>query len=299
LAMYGPFGAAREHAVMLATQGAGVAMLVAAAIGIVVLARRDPEVAAWLLSFPAIFFLFISNAWPFGRLENPLFPFLTVLAAVGIDRVSRLTRRPVILAVVLTAACAAQPLALSIRMDRLFATTDTRTLAKRWIETHVPAGTGVAVQAYSVPLEPTREWLAATLAARLGDVTRASYRFRAMLARDPYPAPAYRVYVLGAGGLDPDKVFRDPAVLVAPNGLERLRDEGVSIVVLKRFAVPEEDPLRDRVARFGRLLVTVSPYREGSPTGQAVLPDYDVRPDRGVDRPGPVIEVWELKPSAS
>jgi 4-amino-4-deoxy-L-arabinose transferase-like glycosyltransferase len=294
LATFGVFGAAREHLRLLITQGAGAAFVAAAAGGSVWLAVERPAAAVWLFSFPLAFFVFISNIWPFGRTENALFPFLAVAAGFAISRAASLTRAATPAAVALTALCAAQPLWHAVIFDRLMTRTDTRTLARQWLDANVPDGAGVAVQPNSVWLVPTRERLREALERNVGSVERAGYKFRQLLAREPYPSPAYRLSYLGVGGLDEDKIYYDPADLARPGILEALARDGLEIVVLKRVGA-DADPLRDRLAAVGQLVHRVSPFREDAATGEPQLPDQDVRPALDVARPGPIVEIWRVR----
>jgi hypothetical protein len=295
LATYGPFGAGIEHVRLMATQGAGFLMLGAAVAGAVVLARRNLRAAVWVGSFPLAYFLFIANAWPFGRLENPLYPFIAVAAAAGIDRIAAGLRAARTATLLLTAGCVIQPALLAVRMDTLMTATDTRTLAARWIETHVAPGSGVAVQPYSVQLTPTRASLEEALRAHVGSVDRASRRFRAQLALDRYPRPAYRVVYLGKG-LDQDKRYIDVAGRGPDDLVATLGQACVSVVVLKRFAPGERDPLGEALGRTGERAWSISPFAgaplDGAATAQ--MPDYDVRPSRATLRPGPIIDIWRL-----
>jgi hypothetical protein len=218
---------------------------------------------------------------------------MAVAAGFAIDRTASAARASGTVAVALTALCAAQPLAHSVILDRLMTRTDTRTLALAWLEANLPDGAGIAVQPYSVWLLPTQQRLREALERNVGDVEAAGYRFRRLLARDPYPTPAYRLYYLGVGGLDEDKIYVDPADLARPGGLEVLAQDGLRFVVLKRFG-EDPDPVRDRLAASGRLIHRVSPFRDGGASGTPQLPDQDVPPDLGVERPGPVIEIWSV-----
>lgn len=293
---FGLFGSGIEQLRLVATLGAGPLLLAAAVAGALLLGAGQPALAVWLLAFPAVFFVFISNSWPFGRSGNPLYPFLALCAAVAIERVAwapRARRRlgPASgpwLAAALTLACAAQPLWHSAVLDRLMTRDDTRTVALDWIVRHVPAGAAVAVEPYSVPLAPTREWLADTLRASRGSLDRAGYRFRAQLERADYPSPAYRLFHLGEGGMDQDKRYLTPtARLGGPGGADPDRP---SYFVLKRFTRDETSPLRDELRRHGRLIHAVSPFvGDGF---EAQLPDFDVRPSTTVARPGPIVEIW-------
>jgi hypothetical protein len=290
---YGLFGAGWEQARLLIAQGAGAPMVVAALAGGIVLARRSRESALWLWCFPIAFAAFLTQTWPYGRLQNPLYPFLAIAAAIGIEAAAR-GRTPLLAG--LTAACVAVPLWHVVVMDRLLTREDTRTEARRWIEQHIPDEAGVAVQPYSVPLEVSRDWLLATLAeGRPGADVGA--RGRGMLARNPYPSPAFRLIVLGSGGLDRDKRFVAPEAVLAAPDLRELHAAGVSYVVLKRMSATEADPIRDRLAAEGTLLHQVWPFADADASGPAQLPDHDIRPSLATRQPGPIIEVWRIRPA--
>jgi hypothetical protein len=259
-----------------------------------VLIRRSWRDAAWLWCFPLAFALFLTQTWPYGRLQNPLYPFLAIAAAIGIDAAARGRPR---LALLLTALCAALPLWHGVLMNRLMTREDTRTEARRWIEQHVPDDAAIAAQPYSVPLEVGREWLLATLSEGQPGGGIGS-RARGLLARNPYPSPAYRLIVLGVGGLDRDKRFLDPDRVLAGSGVVELQAAGVSYVVLKRMSTVETDPLRDRIAAEGTLLHRISPFTDADATGPVQLPDHDIRPSLGTRQPGPIVEVWRITPGA-
>lgn len=236
--------------------------------------------------------------------------------------------------IAIAAAMSLPGLVLSLRLDYFFRQADTRTVAQQIIERNVPPGTTILLQPYSVPLAQSRDSLVEALQAHLGDARRASTKFQRRLALDPYPAPAYRTLFLGEGGLDADKIYlsyrdvagspafaadttvtgpsaaRDRAEGASPlspaprqdSGLDALRRAGVQYVVLKRYNVPDPAvvPLRQRLAREGRLVATVSPYadRADAATQSRVAPflhNTDTPYDPALQRPGPGIEVWQIR----
>jgi hypothetical protein len=292
-AEYGAVGAGRHQIYLLMTLGAGILMTLAALVGAVFMVGRSWRVAALLFAFPVAFSLMLIHTWPYGRLQNVLYPFIAIAAAAAIDRWAARAARPARVALALTMACAAQPLAYDILLDRLLARTDTRTDAAGWIAAHVPAGSGIAVEVYSVPLEPTRDWLQETI-ARLAPGAPLGSRARGLLDRDPYPAAAYRLFYLGPGGLDKDKAYLDPADVFGPNGLSVLRRNGVAYVVIKERLPHDADARRAALKAGAALVYRASPFADGVTDGEAQLPDYDVRPSLDVTRPGPAIEVWRL-----
>jgi hypothetical protein len=293
-AKYGAVGAGGEQILLLVTLGAGILMTLAALAGAVVMVGRSWRIAALLFAFPAAFSLMLIHTWPYGRLQNVLYPFVAIAAAVAIDRWAARAARPAAVALALTMACAAQPLAYDVLLDRLFARVDTRTDAAQWIAANVAAGSGVAVDVYSVPLEPTREWLQETI-ARLAPGEPLGSRARGLLNRDPYPAAAYRLFYLGTGGLDKDKAYLNPADVFGPGGFALLRRSGVSHVVIKEAYPHEADAARTALKAGATLVFRASPFADVTETeADAQLPDYDVRPSLNVVRPGPTIEVWRL-----
>jgi hypothetical protein len=305
---FGLLGAGREQARLMIVQGAGAPMVIAALAGAVMLGRRSWREAVWLFALPAAFALLLTQTWPYGRLQNALYPFVAIAAAIGIQGVTslvssisgtamatsrtfpaRLTRQ------FLLVVCAAIPLWHSVLMNRLMTREDTRTEARRWIEANVPDGAGVAVQPYSVPLETSRDWQLATL-GQAGPREPMGSRARGLLARAPYPAPAYRLVILGSGGLDRDKRFLASDAILAAPGVSELRRAGVAYVVLKRMSADEPDPLRDRIAPDGALLYRAWPFDDPAATAPAQLPDHDLRPSRTTRQPGPIVEVWRIAP---
>src|SRR5262249_3899432 len=129
-------------------------------------------------------------------------------------------------------ACAAPGLVDSLGADLFFRRADTRTIALEYIEQHVPAGSTVAVQPYSVPMTPSREGLREALTKNVGSVEAASTKFQLQLSVEPYPSPAYRLIYLGHGGLDVDKIYVDYSELGGTRGLGALRALGVAFIVV-------------------------------------------------------------------
>jgi hypothetical protein len=208
--------------------------------------------------------------------------------------------RPAVLWV-LVAVAAAPGAWASVRSDLFLRQDDTRTLAERYIETHLPAGATILTQPYSAVLTPSREGLTEALTRNLGSAEAASTKFRLQLSLDPYPSPAYRLIYLGRGGLDADKIYVDPAQLGGSAGLEPLRRLGVTYVLVKRYnrPDPETSAFLTALAREGRRVAAFSPYRPGiSEADQARIDPFlhntDARIDDALERPGPPLEIWQL-----
>jgi hypothetical protein len=299
----GPLPSAGAYLRLLWSEGLGWASLVAALIGVVAVARRRPWQALLLGSFPLAFLLFLSHTVAASRYLNPALPFLAVFAGAGLALLARPGLLAGILAVVLALPAGWQ----SRQLGLFFSQTDTRTLGQAWIEQHVPPGSTILVQPYSVALTQSREGLVEALTATQGDPARASTKFALRLGLDPYPAPAYRTIFLGDGGLDADKIYVSPTAFTAPaasagtHGLEPLTRLGVQYVVLKRYNAedPAAVPLRARLMASAERVAVLSPYRaEASDADRArvapFLHNTDTPWHPALQRPGPGLEIWKL-----
>ena len=105
---------------------------------------------------------------------------------------------------------------------------------------------------------------------------------RLEIARRPYPAPAYRLILLGYGR-DVDKLYLPYDQLDGGNPLAAARREHVAFVVLKRYNTedPRVVPFITALAREGRRMAVFSPYRERSGARpEPFLHNTDARIDR-------------------
>ena len=298
----GAFAPARRYLAMLWTDAAGWRIALFASVGVISMLVSTPARAVLLLAFPIPFLIFIANTAPASRYLNPVLPFMVIFAASGLSSVVRLVNNNTAVFWVFAAAAAFPALGTSIAGDRFFSRDDTRTLAQHYLESKIPAGATVLTQPYSAALTPSRDGLVEALTRNLGGAEKASIKFQLQLSQDPYPSPAYRLIYLGRGGLDADKIYVDPAEVAA--GLDPLRRLGVAYAVVKRYNRPDPEtlPFLAVLAREGRLLARFSPYRpELSDAEQARIDPFlhntDARIDKALERPGPVVEIWQLEHS--
>ena len=145
------------------TWGLGWVPALAAAIGAVVVARREAGRAVVLLAFPLALFGYLSTQERFfGRWLLPAYPVLAVLAAVALVTVAAWLARlvapgrarwlaPAILAA-LAALTLAQPLAADWRSGRVLGREDTRALARAWLASHYPPNLRVTIEPEVPPL---------------------------------------------------------------------------------------------------------------------------------------------------
>jgi hypothetical protein len=118
---------------------------------------------------------------------------------------------------------------------------------------------------------------------------------RLTIERVPYPAPAYRLIYIGRG-LDVDKLYL-PQERLEQDPAGALRAEDVAFVVLKRYndEAPAMLPLTAALARQGRRLAVFSPYRADAGTRpEPFLHNTDARITDALERPGPIVEIWQV-----
>jgi hypothetical protein len=281
--------AARYGALLLFDTAGPIAPLLAV-IGLAVGVRRDPVRTLWLLAFPIPFLLFIAGTFPASRYLVPLVPFVALFAGIAVVEIW--TKQRLVAQLVFAAAFATAGLE-SLRTDAFIRETDTRTLALDYIREHIPAGATILTQPYSVPLEPTADVLREAVSRSGRDMPT---KTALQIARDPYPAPAYRLIYLGRG-LDADKLYLPYEQLSG----EALGREHVAFLVLKRYndEAPATMMLLTALAGKGRRIAVFSPYsRETGANGTAraepFLHNSDARITAALERPGPVVEIWRI-----
>jgi hypothetical protein len=153
------------------------------------------------------------------------------------------------------------------------------------------------VQPFSVPVPESRQTLIDALTEHLGDARKAPTKFRLRLQLPTWPSPSYRVIYLGHGGLDVDKVYVDYSELGGDAGLSAVERRGVRYVVLKRYNDESAvvGPLVEALGRKARRIAVFSPYRAaGAESVAPFIHNTDARIDPALERPGPMLEIWQL-----
>ncbi len=254
------------------TWGFGWLPLAAAIGGGIVMLRRDWRIALLLVAFPIVLWLYMGNQGRhFGRWLMPIYPALCVLAGIAVVAlVDRLRWRPAPLLAVATLALCVQGLVQSIHIDTVLGKRDTRTLARAWMEEHIPDGAGVVVE----PFVPGN-WLEL-------DATR---QFRRFPVKRPFQAY--------------EKKLR-------PAMVERYRREGYCWVVVGSHQKDRglAAGLKNAKAYYRALdrasdeVITFSPYRAGAkPVRFSYDFSFNYEP-RAYTRPGPLVEIHHLSQCA-
>ena len=296
----GAFAPARRYAEMLLNDSAGRTVVVLAAAGVLWMSVAAPGRAILLLLFPIGFLALVANTAPASRYLNPVLPFIAIFSAWTLTTMADRMNAPRGALWVAVAAISLSPLLTSVRTDAFFRADDTRTIARRFIESTIPTGSGILIQPYSVPLMPSKASLVEGLTRNLGSPEAASKKFQIQLGLTPYPEPSYRLFWLGRGGLDAEKIYVDPAGADPAGLVEALKQQGVTYVVLKRYNMdPELMLLLAEVSRRGRLVAAFTPYRAGLSDAERAriepfLHNTDTRIVDALERPGPPLEIWRL-----
>jgi hypothetical protein len=119
---------------------------------VVLLIARDRRKGALVALFPLSYYLIVGSGYTvFARYIIPVIPFLCLTAAyavieaaewVGV-RMGRAQGRPALVA--LTIVCLSWPSARSVlSFNRIVSRTDSRVLAREWLEQYVPPGSTIA-----------------------------------------------------------------------------------------------------------------------------------------------------------
>jgi len=301
----GPFAPMLRYVQMLRDDSLGAPVVGLGIAGALWMLCASPARAVLLLAFPVAFAAFIINTVPASRYLNPVLPFIAVFAGWMLSSLAARVRASAWIFWIVVGLCALPGAVASIRSDLFFRQTDTRTLAREYIERNIPTGSTVLLQPYSTPLTPSRAGLIEALTHNLGGPEAASIKFQLQLSLDPYPAPSYRLLYLGHGGLDAEKIYVDYSELGGAAGLQVLRRLGVAFVVVKRYndSDPETMPFLTALAQQGRRLAVFSPYRSDVSEAERAridpfLHNTDARIDVALERPGPPLEIWQIDGSS-
>lgn len=260
------------------TWGMGWALVALVILGLAfVLSRRMLE--GWIvLCFVAAYYVFLARAAYYAsRYLVPVLPVSCTFASLGLCALmvpARLHRQKLaVLACGVGAVLAiAQPIAFAVRHDVLLTRTDTRTVAKEWIESNIPPGTKIAVD-WPVHSPPLRT---------MGDVF-------------PLADPQYDVIIVYGIGLP-------------EHSLTYYRDAGVRYIVLSSYIddlllakaadVEARERFHQELERQCQLVHVITPYPQQEEEKPPFLWDQIFGPVTSLfcfERPGPTLKVYRVE----
>lgn len=280
----------------------GPFLIAAALAGWIVLWRRRRGDAIVWASFALPFYLINTFfGQPFARYVLPALPAICWLAAVLWDAVWELRGRR--WAAVLGAVLVVPMAVVSLISVVLFAREDTRTLCRRWFETHGPASSVVVLdsRAYGPRLPQDAAQLRDKFAVlEAGDNAR---RKRLELAVErALEHPGYRLYVLTDGPPQPGRfLLEGPYVQADASAVQALAPD---YLVVNRFEL--RAPVEALISSLGdsiEKIQTFSPYRDGrrrtglDPHASTAAPE-DWRELWVRERLGPPLDVYRFRREA-
>ena len=132
--------------------GVGILLLVTGTFGIVLAVVRDRRSGALVAAFPLAYYLLVGSGYTvFARYIIPVVPFLCLTAAyvvmVAAQRIAARSKRPHWTPAFATVIvmCLSWSSAMSVvKVDRLMSRTDSRVMARDWLQRQVPPGTTIA-----------------------------------------------------------------------------------------------------------------------------------------------------------
>ncbi|MEA2358910.1 MAG: hypothetical protein QOI62_2170 [Solirubrobacteraceae bacterium] len=284
------------------TWGLGWVPLFGAAIGIALLAAREPRLLAVLAPAPIVYVLFMgAQARFFGRWLLPVFPIACLLGAYAVVCLARMAgrrSRGALLGPALGAlgavALLGQGVVTSLHSAMTLSRADTRNLARAWMVEHVPAGTRIVVE----PVVPDG-W-----ASDIGHPNRATSNgarwakyatSRSNIANDGRRLP----------GLGRVVNIEDYERTLYPGLIDRYVAMGYCWVVsastqrgraeVQPHAVPNAIRYYRALERRATLAYQASPFwRDAKPVAFNFDWTFDYYP-LAYERPGPVMQVFHLR----
>ncbi|HEU4976890.1 MAG TPA: glycosyltransferase family 39 protein [Baekduia sp.] len=281
------------------TWGLGWVPAVACAVGVVLVARDSPRVAAVLVPAPLLFLLFMGTQERFfGRWLMPVFPMVCLLAAYAVLRpaVAAGRRWPVLAPALVTLAALAlcgQGIVSSIHIGRVLSREDTRNLTREWMVRNVPVRTKVVVE----PVVPDG-W--AIDPGRPSPLSPNGYRWT------KFPTSRSNIANDGSEIPGPGRIINieDYERVLRPELVDRYLADGYCWVVsgstqrgraeAEPAAVPRALAYYRALERHADLAYRVTPYRRGAdPVRFSFDWTFDFYP-LAYYRPGPTMWVYHL-----
>lgn len=290
--------------------GMGIPLLILSICGVLLTVARRQKIDIILLNFPAFYYLLVGSVHgcTFAEYVIPMLPFLCLFAArflCGVIlkvnlRYSNKIRNILLLAV--STLVIFVPARYSIYHNYLLHQKDTRTLAKEWVEQHIPAGTTIAMERYIAinswlpPLSESKEQNNEIL-KEIIKINPDKGKMRAALLTLPYPKITYNIIEIvdKFNILEKYENYYD---------FDKLISQGVRYVVLSSFWYDTYDKLNNmyEVERFYReiearatLVKEFKPFRNGvEPFVQDHASHTPLVGVAKLIRPGPVIKIYKI-----
>lgn len=285
--------------------GLGFPLLILALGGVIRTVFHSRKEGFLFLSFIFPYYLYIGS-WKINMVRDifPLLPFLCLLAAGFVKllisflsslKMSRFFRQSVIGLLIGVILCGSGY--RLFRHNWLLCQKDTRILAKEWIETNIPSRTRIAMTGYQVynfpPIWESKESISRRLQGKYKGGKFTFYLNGQFYSR----LPQYHLFVIHEG----KSVSIDEYTRISPD-LKMLRKERIKYIIT--FESPlilysSDKKVTEKICKQAPLVKEFSPFK----TGIKSAPLYDqldayyvpLARFKGIQRPGPVIKIYQLK----
>jgi hypothetical protein len=290
--------------------GLGIPLELASLLGLGFALYNRSKWDLLMLSFPVSFYLLFMHSVGFAYHLLPAVAFLLILAARFVDAVvEKLRRRGSLGASLFLAAVVATPTFLdSVRLVQVMRSPSTKTMAKTWIEEHIPGGATIMAEGYiftdptfGPPLVETRSTLERDIAFMIENKgTGRTARLRLAHYDNLYDnARAYDV--LKVRSLDSEAITRDrPPYLIMTSDKDSPAGKELAGMFMTGDYGERRETVKEGIRRRYDVLATIAPtvaFTNFFPH----LMDEDYRLirnwplfSRGRSR-GPTITIWERR----
>ncbi|MCL4531632.1 MAG: glycosyltransferase family 39 protein [Actinobacteria bacterium] len=268
-------------------------------VGSILAVRRFRSTALMVLAYPIFHYVMFATTAP-SLEQRYMLPAVVLLALPAGLAASNLLSwldgrmgglgRPHPATVVVAVVLAALVSIPALRYDGVLARTDTRTLAKNWIEANIPAGSDVAVESYTPPLSPDLETLKAQQQSNPGSLGNRDQ----WVLENGLPAGeiAYRLTRLNLVDTSPDVDNISPYVATHYHRYYVVSDFRWKSEQLGHLA------LEAYLSRNGRVIKAFYPSIDEGYVPSDMLNNMEDPLNElwKVDRPGPRVEIYEVSP---
>jgi len=285
-------------------EGLGWGILVASAIGILLLLWNRERKRMLMASFLIMYYLvLVKFSQPYDRYALPLIPWLVFMAVDAVIRLTKAKRRLRFAAIPLWVFLGLFPFSKSIHADWIMTQVDARTEARAWILENIPEGSLLALDTpffmprLSPTIEQLREKHALAEAAGTGSVKEKIYYLMRLSEGDrSHRERRYNLFFLNDNEDSGAFLFSKPAISY---DLKALRERGIEYVLFAKVAEAHQQAFYQALRKTATLVSRFSPYHdealewaidEQPLTGQPFLSE-DLRARRAN---GPIIEIYEV-----
>jgi len=256
-----------HHLFYSLSEGIGIPLLVMSLLGIVSSLGRFDVMKAAIALFCLVYYMVIC-LWGQGydRYVLPIVPFMCLMAASFVSLCRREHDRGRTVLMMALILCAVTPnIIKGFVFNGIMLQDDTRTLAKKWVEEHIPSGSTLGLEGiFFMPrLMHSREQLLEKK-ARISDTASVSSaqkrRIDYAIKKVSEGVSAYHLYYLSDSIDDENEfLFAGPKI---PYDYEALKDLGIEYVITTRRNQKERNSeFKKLLEESAELVWTVTPYR--------------------------------------